>query len=148
MVRRTITLEPRRKGFHLITGEVLQSLPEIELCEVGLLHLFLLHTSASLAVTENASPDVTRDLEDWFSEAVPESRSWVHSLEGPDDMPAHVRAVLTGVELTVPISAGGLDLGTWQGLFLCEHRDRGGARRVTATVWGEPAGPGSGHVDH
>lgn len=148
MVRRTITLGPRPRGFHLVTDEVTDALPEIDDYETGLLHLLISHTSASLAVTENASPDVREDLEAWFTEAVPESRPWAHSLEGPDDMPAHVRSVLTGPDLTLPISGGRLDLGTWQGVFLCEHRDRGGARSLAATIWGDRIEPGDGLPDH
>jgi len=147
LVRRTITLEPRSKGFHLVTEEVIAALPEVGEFETGLLHLMILHTSASLALTENASPDVQADLESWFSEAVPESRPWAHSLEGPDDMPAHVRSVLTGPELTLPVSNGRLDLGTWQGVFLCEHRDRGGTRGLAATIWGDRANRGDALPD-
>lgn len=148
MVRRTITLDPRPKGFHLITVEVLAGLPEIADYGTGLLHLMIRHTSASLAITENASKEVAGDLDAWFSEAVPEARSWAHSLEGPDDMPAHVRSVLTGVDLTLPISDGSLDLGTWQGIFLCEHRDRGGERNLVATIWGDRTGGVDGPSDH
>lgn len=148
MVRREITLEPRPKGFHDVTGEVVTSLPEIGRYRTGLLHLMIMHTSASLAVTENASPDVLRDLEDWFSDSVPEARAWAHSLEGPDDMPAHVRSVLTQVDLTLPIDDGRLLLGTWQGVFLCEHRDHGGSRRLVATLWGDRDGDDDGPVDH
>ena len=148
MVRRTITLEPRPKGFHLVTGEVERALPEIAAFETALLHLLIRHTSASLALTEDASPDVREDLEAWFSEAVPETRRWAHSIEGPDDMPAHVRSVLTGPDLTLPISAGKLDLGTWQVIFHCEHRDRGGARGLVATIWGGQTRGGDAPPDH
>ena len=111
---------------------------EIATLESGLLHLLIQHTSASLALNENASPDVRADLETWFSDAVREEPSqWRHSLEGPDDMPAHVKSVLIGPSLTLPVSGGSLALGTWQGIYLCEHRDRPSPRRVLATLHGE-----------
>jgi secondary thiamine-phosphate synthase enzyme len=137
-VQRELTLEPRARGFHLITEEVLLALPELQEMHVGLLHLLLRHTSASLTLNENASPDVRRDFETWFNRAVPErSDLWTHTLEGPDDMPAHVKASLLGATLTLPVAGGRLALGTWQGLYLCEHRDRAGPRSLVATVWGE-----------
>jgi secondary thiamine-phosphate synthase enzyme len=136
-VQRTVTLEARPRGFHLVTGEVLSALPELRELAVGLLHLLIQHTSASLALNENASPDVRRDFESWFNEAVPERAPyWTHVLEGADDMPAHVKAALLGPSLTLPISGGRPALGTWQGIYLCEHRDHGGARSVVATAWG------------
>ena len=114
------------------------AVPDLGDVEVGLLHLLIQHTSASLTLNENASPDVRRDFETWFSQAVPEgSPLWTHTLEGPDDMPAHVKASLLGPSLTLPVRGGRLLLGTWQGIYLCEHRDRGGPRRVVATLWGE-----------
>ncbi len=120
-----------------MTGEVVGALPELGQVEIGLLHLLIRHTSASLALNENASPDVRRDFETWFNEAVPERASyWTHTLEGPDDMPAHIKAALLGPSLTLPISRGRLALGTWQGIYLCEHRDRGGERSLLATVHG------------
>ena len=138
-IQREITLEPRPRGFHLVTGEVLRALPELGELAVGLLHLLIQHTSASLALNENASPDVRRDFETWFSQAVPERAPyWSHTLEGPDDMPAHIKAALLGPTLTLPVSDGRLALGTWQGIYLCEHRDRGGARTLVATAWGDP----------
>jgi secondary thiamine-phosphate synthase enzyme len=136
-VQREIRLGPRPRGFHLVTRELLAALPELGEVEVGLLHLLIRHTSASLALNENASPDVRRDFEAWFNEAVPERASyWTHTLEGPDDMPAHVKAALLGPSLTLPVSQGRVALGTWQGIYLCEHRTRGGARSLIATVWG------------
>jgi secondary thiamine-phosphate synthase enzyme len=136
--QREITLDPRPRGFHLVTRELTQALPELGDLKVGLLHLLIRHTSASLALSENASPDVRRDFESWFDQAVPEqARYWTHTLEGPDDMPAHIKAALLGPSLTLPVSGGRLALGTWQGIYLCEHRDRGGARSVLATAWGE-----------
>jgi secondary thiamine-phosphate synthase enzyme len=137
-VQREIRLEPRPRGFHLVTREVLGELPELSSVEVGLLHLLIRHTSASLALNENASPDVRRDFESWFNQAVPERAPyWTHTFEGPDDMPSHVKAALLGPSLTLPISRGRLALGTWQGIYLCEHRDRGGSRSLMATMWGE-----------
>ena len=137
-VQREFTLERRPRGFHLITQELLLAVPELRDVEVGLLHLLLRHTSASLTLNENASPDVRRDFETWFNRAVPErSDLWTHTLEGPDDMPAHVKASLLGATLTLPVAGGRLALGTWQGLYLCEHRDHAGPRSLLATLWGE-----------
>jgi secondary thiamine-phosphate synthase enzyme len=137
-VQREITLDPRPRGFHLVTRDVLGALPEIESVAVGLLHLLIRHTSASLTLNENASPDVRRDFETWFNEAVPERAPyWTHTVEGPDDMPAHIKSALLGPSLTMPVAHGQLALGTWQGIYLCEHRDHGGARSVIATLWGE-----------
>jgi secondary thiamine-phosphate synthase enzyme len=136
--QREITLDPRPRGFHLVTREVLGALPELSEVAVGLLHLLVCHTSASLALNENASPEVRRDFETWFNHAVPEDAGyWTHTLEGSDDMPAHIKASLLGPSLTLPVSRGRLALGTWQGIYLCEHRDRGGQRRLVATLWGE-----------
>jgi secondary thiamine-phosphate synthase enzyme len=135
--QREISLEPRPRGVHLVTAEVLAHLPEIAGLQVGIAHLFLRHTSASLTLNENASPDVRRDFEAWMNAAVPESFSWTHTLEGSDDMPAHVKASLMGPSLSVPIATGRLALGTWQGIYLCEHRNRGGSRTLLATLWGE-----------
>jgi secondary thiamine-phosphate synthase enzyme len=135
--QREIVLEPRARGFHLMTREIVAALPELSEVSVGLLHLLIQHTSASLALNENASPDVRRDFEAYFSHAVPEdARFWTHTLEGADDMPAHIKASLLGPSLTLPISRGRLALGTWQGIYLCEHRDRGGSRSVVATIMG------------
>ena len=135
--QREITLRPRPRGVHLVTDEIVDGLPELEDLEIGLAHLFIRHTSASLTLNENASPDVRRDLESWFNEAVPEDFAWTHTLEGSDDMPAHIKAALMGSSLTLPISRGRLALGTWQGIYLCEHRDRGGSRSLLATLSGE-----------
>jgi secondary thiamine-phosphate synthase enzyme len=137
--QREITLRPRPRGVHLVTHEIVEALPELRGLQIGLAHLFIRHTSASLTLNENASPDVRRDFETWFNQAVPEDFAWTHTLEGPDDMPAHIKAALMGSSLTLPISDGRLALGTWQGIYLCEHRDRGGARSVLATLSGEPA---------
>jgi secondary thiamine-phosphate synthase enzyme len=139
-VQREIRLQARPRGFHLVTRDVLEALPELPQLQVGLLHLLIRHTSASLSLNENASPDVRRDFEAWFNQAVPErAEYWTHVLEGDDDMPAHVKAALLGPSLTLPISRGRLALGTWQGIYLCEHRDHGGARSLVATMWGEGA---------
>jgi secondary thiamine-phosphate synthase enzyme len=139
-VQRTLSLQPRERGVHLVTGEILAELPEIAELRVGMLHLLIQHTSASLALNENASPDVRRDVRSWLDHAVPEdAQYWRHTLEGPDDMPAHMKSILTGESLTLPVDGGDLALGTWQGIYLCEHRDSGGARRVVATLNGEPA---------
>jgi len=135
-----ISLQPQPRGFHLITREVLAAVPRIADLEIGMLHLLLCHTSASLTLNENASPDVRRDFASWFDAAVPEDAPyWTHTLEGADDMPAHIKASLLGATLTIPVSRGRLALGTWQGIYLCEHRDHGGPRSLVATLWGEAA---------
>lgn len=133
-----IQLKPRSRGFHLVTSELLASLPELRTFRVGVAHFFIQHTSASLAVNENADPDVRGDLERWANHAVPENAPYYqHTTEGSDDMPAHVKAALFGAAVTVPIRHGRLALGTWQGIYLGEHRDSGGARRVVVTLFGE-----------
>jgi len=137
--QREVTLRPRPRGVHLVTEEIIDALPELSGLRMGLAHLFIRHTSASLTLNENASPDVRRDFETWFDAAVPEDFAWTHTLEGSDDMPAHVKAALMGSSLTLPITDGRLALGTWQGIYLCEHRDRGGARKLLVTLSGEPA---------
>ena len=138
-VQREVRLEPRPRGFHLVTDEILRAVPELERIEVGIAHVFIRHTSASLTLNENASPAVRRDFRAWVDEAVPEDTGyWTHTLEGSDDMPAHVKAsVLGGPSVTVPIARGRLALGTWLGIYLCEHRDSGGGREVVVTAWGE-----------
>jgi len=136
--QREISLRPRPRGVHLVTAEIVDALPELKDLKIGLAHLFIRHTSASLTLNENASPDVRRDFESWFNAAIPEHFAWTHTLEGADDMPAHIKAALMGSSLTLPISGGRLALGTWQGIYLCEHRDRGGARALLATLSGEP----------
>lgn len=136
--QRQIALRARSRGFHLVTREVVDALPELAELRVGLCHLLILHTSASLTLNENASPEVREDFESFFARAVPERAPyWTHTLEGDDDMPAHVKASLLGSSLSLPVSAGRLALGTWQGVYLCEHREAGGPRRLLATVWGE-----------
>jgi secondary thiamine-phosphate synthase enzyme len=137
-IQREITLRPRPRGFHLVTDEVEAALPELRDVRVGIAHLFIRHTSASLTLNENASPDVRRDFESYFDDAVPEDAPyWTHTIEGPDDMPAHIKASVLGPALTLPVSGGRFALGTWQGVYLCEHRDRGGARSLVVTVFGE-----------
>jgi secondary thiamine-phosphate synthase enzyme len=137
-VQRQITLDARPRGIHLIDDEIARALPELAEVDTGVLHLHLLHTSAGLTITENASPDVRVDLNSWLDGVVPEgAEHWRHNLEGDDDMPAHVKSMLTGVSLTIPISGGALALGTWQGICLCEFRDRGGPRRVVVTIQGD-----------
>jgi secondary thiamine-phosphate synthase enzyme len=135
--QREITLRPRPRGVHLVTPEIVEAVPELSDLRIGLAHLFLRHTSASLTLNENASPDVRRDFESWLNVAVPEDFAWTHTLEGRDDMPAHVKASLMGASLSLPIAGGRLALGTWQGIYLCEHRDRGGPRSLLVTLAGE-----------
>ena len=133
----TIELAPLPRGFNLVTNEILAQAPELTNCEVGLLNLFIQHTSASLAINENADPDVQRDLDAFFARLVPDGdRIFVHTAEGPDDMPAHVRTALTQTSLTIPVSGGRCDLGTWQGVYLWEHRHARHHRRVTVTIQG------------
>jgi secondary thiamine-phosphate synthase enzyme len=139
-IQHELTLPPRPRGFHLVTREVVEGVPELADVAVGLLHLHILHTSASLTLNENASPDVRRDFETWANAYVPEDFAWTHTLEGADDMPAHVKASLMGPSLTLPVADGRLALGTWQGIYLCEHRDRGGARSLVATLNGQARG--------
>lgn len=137
-VQHELTLDPRPRGFHLVTREIEGAVPELADIAVGIATIFIKHTSASLTLNENASPDVRRDFESWANEAVPESAAyWSHVLEGSDDMPAHVKASLFGPTLTVPVRDGRFALGTWQGVYLCEHRDRGGPRKLIVTAFGE-----------
>ena len=139
-IQRHLRLSPQSRGFHLITREVVQALPELEELRVGIVHLLIQHTSASLALNENASPDVRRDFATWFDRVVPDGADyWSHTLEGDDDMPAHIKSALLGSTLTLPVMGGRLALGTWQGIYLCEHRDHGGSRAIIATAWGEAA---------
>lgn len=137
MIQQTeFTLEARSRGFHLITGEVLRRLPQ-PLPDTGMLHLFIKHTSCALSINENADSDVRRDMEQIMSRLVKENEPYyLHTLEGSDDMPAHAKCSLIGSDLTIPITRGRLNLGTWQGIYLCEFRDYGGARKVVATIMG------------
>ncbi len=133
-----VRLAARPRGFHLVTREVEEAVPGLARLRVGVAHVFIRHTSASLTLNENASPDVRRDFREWFDRAVPDGAPyWAHTLEGADDMPAHVKSSLTGSSLSIPVSDGRLALGTWQGIYLCEHRDHGGPRSVVVTLLGE-----------
>lgn len=128
------TLPPCSRGFHLITTRILEELPTLP--DTGLLNLFVKHTSCALAINENADPSVRKDLEHIYNRLVPESDpAYIHTLEGPDDMPSHAKSIMTGVSLTIPITNGKLNLGTWQGIYLCEFRDYGGSRRIVATIY-------------
>jgi secondary thiamine-phosphate synthase enzyme len=133
-----LRLKPRGRGFHLVTNEIVTALPELREFKRGIAHVFIQHTSASLSINENADPDVRGDMERWFNQAVPENAPYFeHTAEGPDDMPAHVKATLVGAAVTIPIRDGRFALGTWQGIYLGEHRDGGGSRSVVVTLWGE-----------
>ena len=137
-IQQHIELRARPRGFHVVTSEILDAVPELGSMSVGVATVFMQHTSASLTLNENASPDVRRDFAAWFDRAVPDGADFfAHTLEGPDDMPAHINASLTGSSLTIPVSGGSLALGTWQGIYLCEHRDSGGPRRVVFTAFGD-----------
>lgn len=138
IVRKEITLKPRTRGFHLITEEILSAIPEINKFRVGILNLFIKHTSASLTVNENADPSVRRDMERHFNIMVPEDVNYFeHTSEGPDDMTSHIKSSLLGSSVTIPVSEGKLDTGIWQGIYLCEHRNHGGRRKIVATIIGE-----------
>lgn len=137
-IQRSVTVDPKPRGFHLVTDQVLQALPELRELRVGLLHVFLQHTSASLTINESASPAVRGDMERHFNEMVPERQPYYeHTIEGPDDMPAHIKASMLDTSLSIPVQDGGLAFGTWQGIFLNEHRDNGGARTLLLTLYGE-----------
>lgn len=135
-VQKKILLPEFPRGCHLVTETIVRELPELKEIRVGLLHLFLQHTSASLAINENADPDVRLDMETALNRVVPETQRFVHTIEGPDDMPAHVKSALLGVALSVPVTQGQLAFGTWQGIYLCEHRNHGGRRSLIATLQG------------
>lgn len=133
-----LQLRARPRGFHLITSEVEQALSQLGQVQVGLLHVFIRHTSASLTINENADPTVRQDFESHFNEMVPENAPYYrHTFEGPDDMPAHLKSSILGSSLTVPVTSGRLNMGTWQGIYLCEHRDHGGGRTLVLTLQGE-----------
>nr|WP_276481056.1 secondary thiamine-phosphate synthase enzyme YjbQ [Paraflavitalea sp. H1-2-19X] len=132
-----LALREKTRGFHLITTEILRAMPQISEIQAGMCQVFIQHTSASLTINENADPTVRKDFETWFNKAVPENDpDYVHTDEGPDDMPAHLKAALLGSSVLIPIANGRLALGTWQGIYLCEHRNYGGNRRLVITVWG------------
>ena len=138
ILQQQLRLNQRHRGFHLITAEVLQALPQISEIKIGICQVFIQHTSASLTINENADPTVRRDFEMYFNKAVPENDpDYVHDDEGPDDMPAHLKAAMLGSSVTIPIRNGRFALGIWQGIYLCEHRNRGGGRTVVITAWGE-----------
>lgn len=133
--QRTITLSPKPRGFHLITDEIEEALKTFSPVEKGLLHLFIQHTSASLSINENADPTVREDMENFFSDIADEKPYYIHTYEGADDMPAHIKASLLGNSLTIPITNGRMNLGTWQGIYLGEHREYGGGRRIVMTLY-------------
>ena len=137
-LQKQIQLQAKARGFHLVTQEIVRQLPELKQIKVGLMHVFMQHTSAGLTLNENADPDVRRDFESFFNHAVPENEPYYrHVDEGSDDMPAHLKSSLLGCSVTIPITQGRLNMGTWQGIYLCEHRNHGGSRRVVITVFGE-----------
>ena len=136
-IQRNLRLPAKTRGFHQITREVLEAIPEVDTLSVGVLHVFLRHTSASLTLNENADPDVMHDLESSFSAIAPESFPYSHTCEGPDDMPAHVKSSMIGAAITAPVGNGKLLLGTWQGITLCEHRNHASAREIVLTLWGQ-----------
>jgi secondary thiamine-phosphate synthase enzyme len=131
-----ISLPAYPRGFHLITSIVEKSIPEIKEISIGQLHVFIKHTSASLTINENADPTVRQDFETHMNKMVPENAPYVHDAEGDDDMPAHIKASLMGSSVTIPITKGRLNIGTWQGIYLCEHRDHGGSRKIVITAFG------------
>jgi len=136
--QKNIRLPEVKRGFHLITDLLEAELPELERIEIGLAHIFILHTSASLTISENADPDVRHDFEKAFNVLAPENAPYYrHTAEGPDDMPAHIKAALLGTSVTVPITKGKFNLGTWQGIYLCEHRNHGGRRKLVITIQGQ-----------
>ncbi len=139
IIQKEITLKPRQRGFHLITGEILQQIPELKKIKTGIANIFIQHTSASLTINENADSSVRSDMETYFNRAVPESdmKYYEHTLEGPDDMTSHIKSSILGCSVTVPITDGEFNFGTWQGIYLCEHRNHGGARRIVVTIYGE-----------
>lgn len=136
-IQKQISIKARSRGFHLITDEILQAIPEIKTIKTGMLQVFIQHTSASLTINENADPTVRLDFETWMNKAVPEGDpDYRHDYEGDDDMPAHIKSSLMGASVLIPVTNGRLNLGTWQGIYLCEHRNYGGSRNVVITAWG------------
>ena len=137
-IQKEISLNPRQRGFHLITDEVLEHLSEVQEIEVGTMQVFIKHTSASLTINEDADPTVRDDFESHFNQIVPENAPYYqHTFEGPDDMPAHLKSSILGSSVSIPITDGKLNLGTWQGIYLCEHRNRGGSRKLVVTIQGK-----------
>ncbi len=142
-LQKEVVLDQKKRGFHLVTREIETSLPELARYSIGLAHIFIKHTSASLALNENADPTVRQDMERHFNHVIPENAPYfVHTYEGPDDMPAHIKSVTLGSSLTLPVKDGRFNLGTWQGIYLCEHRNHGGRRRLVVTVHGEGTADG------
>ncbi|WP_343531592.1 secondary thiamine-phosphate synthase enzyme YjbQ [Pedobacter sp.] len=136
-LQKSIRLRARSRGFHLVTDEVLQAIPELRNIKTGMLQVFIQHTSASLTINENADPTVRADFETWMNKTVPEGDpDYLHDYEGDDDMPAHIKSSLMGASVLIPITNGYLNLGTWQGIYLCEHRNHGGSRNVVISAWG------------
>ena len=136
-IQKEISLNPRQRGFHLITDEVLKHLPEVQEIELGIMQVFIKHTSASLTINEDADPTVRDDFESHFNQMVPENAPYYqHTFEGPDDMPAHLKSSILGSSVSIPITDGKLNLGIWQGIYLCEHRNRGGSRKLVVTIQG------------
>ncbi|MDF2189862.1 secondary thiamine-phosphate synthase enzyme YjbQ [Paraflavitalea sp. CAU 1676] len=139
MFQAQLTLRERPRGFHLITNEIVRAMPQIGEIAAGMCQVFIQHTSASLTINENADPTVREDFETWFNKSVPENDpDYVHTDEGPDDMPAHLKAALLGSSVLIPVNRGRLALGIWQGIYLCEHRNQGGSRKLVISVWGTP----------
>ena len=136
--QKEITLKPRGRGFHLITDEIIEQITELKNIKTGLMHIHIKHTSASLTINENYDPDVRSDMNKYFDKSVKENEPWYdHNAEGPDDMPAHIKSTIIGTSLTIPITNGRLNLGTWQGIYLCEHRNHGGSRKLVVTIYSE-----------
>lgn len=137
-IQKEIRLDAKPRGFHLITNELVRELPELRQFRVGMMNVFIMHTSASLTLNENADPTVRQDFERYFNHAVPENEPYyLHQDEGPDDLPAHLKSSILGSSLSIPIADGRPKLGTWQGIYLCEHRNYGGSRRIVVTLQGE-----------
>ncbi len=137
-IQKEIILKPRKRGFHLITRDITEQLPELGKISIGIAHIFIQHTSASLTINENADPDVRIDFETHFNKLAPENAPYyVHTMEGFDDMPAHLKSSILGSSVTIPVTNGRLNLGTWQGIYLCEHRNYGGSRKIIVTISGE-----------
>jgi secondary thiamine-phosphate synthase enzyme len=135
--QKEISLPSHKRGFHLITSSVIKAIPELQQIQQGMLQVFILHTSASLTINENADPTVRKDFESHFNVMVPEDQKYYqHTMEGSDDMPAHIKSSLLGASVLIPVTNGKLNLGTWQGIYLCEHRDHGGSREIVISAWG------------
>ncbi len=136
--QKEIALTARSRGFHIITDEIKRQIPELNKIKTGIVHIFIKHTSASLTISENISPEVKTDLENYFNRIVPDNKNYFeHTLEGPDDMSAHIKSSILGHSLTIPVTDGKFNLGTWQGIYLCEHRNYSGSRKIVVTVMGE-----------